>query len=88
MNHHDYSAQRFSALDAINTTNVKNLKLLFAVALGGNSTNESLEATPVVEDGFMYMVDSWGIVSATAISRTVLPSGAVFLISTRVAGIT
>ncbi|MBO0753637.1 MAG: PQQ-binding-like beta-propeller repeat protein, partial [Bradyrhizobiaceae bacterium] len=31
--------------------------------LGGTSNNESLEATPLVEDGFMYMVDSWGIVS-------------------------
>jgi alcohol dehydrogenase (cytochrome c) len=63
MNHHDYTAQRFSALDAINRTNAKNLKLLFAVGLGGTSNNESLEATPLVEDGFMYMVDSWGIVS-------------------------
>src|ERR1700691_1595963 len=62
-NHHDFSAQRFSTLDAINTANVKNLRLMFAVALGGTSTNESLEATPLVEDGFMYMVDSWGIVS-------------------------
>ena len=60
--HHDYTSQRFSALDAINKSNVKNLKLAFAVALGG-SGNESLEATPLVEDGFMYMVDSWGIVS-------------------------
>src|SRR6266849_1443106 len=34
MNHHDYSAQRFSSLDAINKSNVKNLKLKFAVALG------------------------------------------------------
>src|SRR5579871_3788821 len=61
--HHDYSAQRFSSLDAINRTNFKNLRLAFAVALGGTSTTESLEATPLVEDGFMYMVDSWGIVS-------------------------
>src|SRR5712664_4713652 len=61
--HHDYGAQRFSALDAINRTNVKNLKLAFAIGLGGTSNNESLEATPLVEDGFMYMVDSWGIVS-------------------------
>src|SRR5258708_2040496 len=61
--HHDYSAQRFSALDVINRTNVKNLKLAFAIGLGGTSNNESLEATPLVEDGFMYMVDSWGIVS-------------------------
>src|SRR5262252_5226851 len=63
MNHHDYTSQRYSALDAINRTNAKNLRLLFAVALGGTSNNESLEATPLVEDGYMYMVDSWGIVS-------------------------
>ena len=63
MNHHDYTSQRFSALDAINKGNVRNLRLLFAIALGGTSTNESLEATPLVEDGFMYMVDSWGVVS-------------------------
>src|SRR5271155_725505 len=63
MNHHDYSSQRFSALDAVNKGNVRNLRLLFAIALGGTSTNESLEATPLVEDGFMYMVDSWGVVS-------------------------
>jgi hypothetical protein len=62
-NHHDYTSQRFSALDGINKANVKNLRLLFAIALGGTSTNESLEATPLVEDGFMYMVDSWGVVS-------------------------
>src|SRR6267378_4734908 len=61
--HHDYGAQRFSSLDAINRTNVKNLKLAFAIGLGGTSNNESLEATPLVEDGFMYVVDSWGIVS-------------------------
>src|SRR5690349_15190723 len=59
MVHHDYTAQRFSALDAINKGNVKNLRLAFAVGLGGTSNNESLEATPLVEDGFMYMVDSW-----------------------------
>src|SRR5215467_8670697 len=51
--HHDYTAQRFSALDAINKGNVKNLRLAFAVGLGGTSNNESLEATPLVEDGFM-----------------------------------
>ena len=62
MNHHDYSAQRYSSLDAINKSNVKNLKLKFAVALGGSAGNESLEATPLVEDGFMYMADGWGVV--------------------------
>jgi len=61
--HHDYSAQRYSVLDSINSTNVKSLKLLFAVPLGGRSAGESIEATPLVDDGFMYMVDSWGVVT-------------------------
>ena len=43
-------------------TNVKNLKLLFAVAIGGANGNETVEATPLVEDGFMYIVDDWGVV--------------------------
>ena len=62
MNHRTYDAQRYSPLDTINKSNVKNLRLLFAVALGGSSGNESLEATPLVEDGFMYVVDGWGVV--------------------------
>src|SRR5579862_1200396 len=62
MNHHDYSAQRFSPLDGINKSNIKNLKLKFAVALGGKAARESLEATPLVEDGFMYVTDGWGAV--------------------------
>jgi alcohol dehydrogenase (cytochrome c) len=62
MNHHDYGAQRFSSLETINKSNIKNLKLKFAVALGGSAGNESLEATPLVEDGFMYVADGWGVV--------------------------
>src|SRR5712671_7077786 len=62
MNHRDYGSQRFSPLDQINTSNVKNLKLKFAIALGGSAGNESLEATPLVEDGFMYIADGWGVV--------------------------
>src|SRR5260221_12880661 len=62
MNHHDFSSQRFSSLETINKSNVKNLKLAFAVALGGTSANEYLEATPLVDDGFMYMTDVWGVV--------------------------
>jgi alcohol dehydrogenase (cytochrome c) len=60
--HRDYNAQRHSPLDQINKSNIKNLKLLFAVPLGGKSAGESLEATPLVDDGFMYTVDSWGVV--------------------------
>jgi len=62
MNHRTYDGQRFSPLDKINKTNVKSLKLAYAVALGGTSLGENLEATPLVEDGFMYVVDLWGIV--------------------------
>jgi alcohol dehydrogenase (cytochrome c) len=61
-NHHDFGAHRFSALDIINKSNVKNLKLAFAIAIGGTSGNENLEATPLVDDGFMYMTDAWGVV--------------------------
>src|SRR4051812_27962284 len=57
MNHHDYSSQRFSALDQINTGNIKNLRLAYAIALSGTSGNEDLEATPLVDDGFMYILD-------------------------------
>jgi alcohol dehydrogenase (cytochrome c) len=62
MNHRDFGAQRFSPLDAINKTNVKSMKLLFAVAIGGSAGNEALEATPLVDDGFMYISDHWGAV--------------------------
>jgi alcohol dehydrogenase (cytochrome c) len=62
MNHRTYDAQRFSPLARINKDNVKSLKLAYAVALGGSSLGENLQATPLVEDGFMYIVDLWGIV--------------------------
>src|ERR1700676_824466 len=62
MNHRTYDAQRFSPLARINKDNVKTLKLAYAVAIGGTSVAENLQATPLVEDGFMYIVDLWGIV--------------------------
>src|SRR5437764_7664002 len=62
MNHRSYDAQRYSPLARINKDTVKNLKLAYAVAIGGQSINENLQATPLVEDGFMYIVDLWGIV--------------------------
>src|SRR5262244_1287766 len=37
MNHRDFGSQRFSPLDIINKSNVKGLKLAFAVPLGGTS---------------------------------------------------
>jgi alcohol dehydrogenase (cytochrome c) len=62
MNHRTYDAQRFSPLARINKDNVKTLKLAYAVAIGGTAIGENLQATPLVEDGFMYIVDLWGIV--------------------------
>ncbi len=61
MNHRTYDAQRYSPLDKINTSNVKSLKLAYAVAIGGTSANENLESTPLAEDGFLYVVDQWGV---------------------------
>ncbi len=61
-NHGSYNAQHYSTLEAINRQNVKGLRLAYAVALGGTSANENLQATPLVEDGFMYVVDQWGVV--------------------------
>jgi len=61
MNHRTYDAQRYSPLDKINNGNVKDLKLAYAVAIGGTAANENLEATPLAEDGFLYIVDQWGV---------------------------
>jgi alcohol dehydrogenase (cytochrome c) len=61
MNHRTYDAQRYSPLDKINKGNAKDLKLAYAVAIGGTSANENLEATPLAEDGFLYVVDQWGV---------------------------
>ena len=62
MNHRTYDAQRYSPLNKINKTNVKSLKLAYAVAIGGTAVNESLQSTPLAEDGYLYVVDQWGVV--------------------------
>jgi alcohol dehydrogenase (cytochrome c) len=61
MNHRTYDSQRYSPLDKINKANVKSLKIAYAVAIGGTSANENLEATPLAEDGFLYLTDQWGV---------------------------
>src|SRR6266705_2338319 len=61
MNHRTYDSQRYSPLDKINKGNVKSLKLAYAVAIGGASANENLESTPLAEDGYLYIVDQWGV---------------------------
>jgi alcohol dehydrogenase (cytochrome c) len=69
MNHRSYDGQRFSPLARINKGNVKGLKLAYAVPLAGTTGKEFIEATPLAEDGFLYITDSWSVlykIDATA----------------------
>jgi len=64
-NNRTYDGNRYSPLEEINKTNVKNLKLAFAVPLappsqGAGSFYSSLQGTPLVDNGIMYMSDGWG----------------------------
>src|SRR5579862_3149098 len=69
LHHGNYQGHRYSLLKEINTDTVKNLKPAFTVALsgfqsGGRYAFGNLEATPLVEDGIMYVPDGWGSVYA------------------------
>jgi alcohol dehydrogenase (cytochrome c) len=69
LHHGNYQGHRFSLLKEINADTVKNLKPAFTVALsgfqsGGRYAHGNLEATPLVEDGIMYVPDGWGSVYA------------------------
>jgi alcohol dehydrogenase (cytochrome c) len=73
LHHGNYQGHRFSALGEINTDTVKSLKPAFTVALsgfqsGGRYAHGNLEATPLVEDGMMYVPDGWGSVYAIDVS--------------------
>src|SRR5215467_16112474 len=73
LHHGNYEGYRFSQLKEINTDTVKNLKPVFSVALGGFESGGrykfgNLEATPLVEDGMMYVPDGWGSVYAIDVS--------------------
>ena len=56
-----YSEHRFSPLTAINTTNVKTLGVAWQMR---TYTVRGLEATPIVNDGIMYVTGSWSKVWA------------------------
>jgi alcohol dehydrogenase (cytochrome c) len=73
LHHGNYQGHRFSQLKDINTDTVKDLKLAFTVGLGGiegagHYKFGNLEATPIVEDGVMYVADGWGSVYAIDVS--------------------
>jgi alcohol dehydrogenase (cytochrome c) len=75
LHHGNYQGYRFSALKEINADTVKDLKLAYTVALGGFEGGGArykfgnLEATPLVEDGIMYVPDGWGDVYAIDVSN-------------------
>jgi len=63
----DYSSHRYSELDQINKSNVKNLHVAFTVALGGSQGVGTAplgghQSTPLVDDGGLYAVDAFGAV--------------------------
>jgi alcohol dehydrogenase (cytochrome c) len=58
MNHRTYDAQRYSQDQQGER---QGFKIACAVAIGGTAANENLEATPLAEDGFLYIVDQWGV---------------------------
>src|SRR6266849_4668353 len=73
LHHQNYQGHRYSALKEINTNTVGNLRLAFTVGLGGLQSGGryaqgNLEATPLVDDGIMYIADGWGSVYAIDVS--------------------
>src|SRR5689334_15140630 len=76
LHYNNYEGHRFSQLKEINLDTVKNLKPVFSVALdgieGAGARNKSgnLEATPIVEDGIMYVTNGWGVVYAYDVDDT------------------
>src|SRR5215469_16307300 len=63
MIHRDYDNSRHSSLAEINRDTVKNLELKYTFSIGGRSTGGILrgkeESTPLVDDGYMYVTDTW-----------------------------
>src|SRR6266446_2634834 len=64
MVHRDYNNSRHSPLTTINAANAKDLKPKFIMSIGGIATGGSTlrgkeESTPLVDDGYMYVADTW-----------------------------
>src|ERR1700733_6252911 len=62
----DYGATRYSKLSQINRENVKNLRMVWALALGGmqdiGQNGPENELNPLIDNGFMYTTDGRGTV--------------------------
>jgi alcohol dehydrogenase (cytochrome c) len=63
MIHHDYDNSRHSSLKEINRDTITNLQLKYTFSIGGRSTGGTMrgkeESTPLVDDGYMYVTDTW-----------------------------
>jgi alcohol dehydrogenase (cytochrome c) len=60
MNHRTYDGQRFR-LSRASTKKMSRASSLPMRYLGGGAGNEWIQATPLAEDGFLYITDSWGV---------------------------
>jgi len=62
----DYGSMRYSKLSQISRENVKNLRLIWAMALGGmqdvGQNGPEAEIHPLVDNGFLYTSDGWGTI--------------------------
>jgi alcohol dehydrogenase (cytochrome c) len=62
----DYGSTRFSKLTQINRENVKDLRMVWAMALGGmqdvGQNGPENEVNPLIDNGFMYTTDGWGTI--------------------------
>src|SRR5262245_10500442 len=62
----DYGSTRYSKLTQINRGNVKELRMVWALALGGmqdiGQNGPENEVNPLIDNGFMYTTDGWGTV--------------------------
>jgi alcohol dehydrogenase (cytochrome c) len=60
----DYGSTRYSKLTQINRENVKNLRMVWALALGGmqdvGQNGPENEVNPLIDNGAMYTSDGWG----------------------------
>ena len=62
----DYGSQRYSKLTQITRDNVQNLRMVWALALGGmqdvGQNGPENEVNPLIDNGFMYTSDGWGTI--------------------------
>jgi len=57
----DYNEQRYSPLDQINKQTISKLELEWSLDMG---TTRGLEATPIIDNGIMFVSSTWSVVHA------------------------